>query len=131
MSLLSVPFVGTGADTALHVVAGVVLVATIAAACYGFWRIHELPINKAHSKEHHQLGLITALTWIGFIWHWVWVLAVIVSFVDMEKAIINLRDTWRAPSNTGTESTSNNNANTVGNNVNSTQSVDNKENPAC
>ncbi|MCC4854945.1 MFS transporter [Vibrio splendidus] len=130
MSLLSVPFVGTGADTALHVVAGVVLVATIAAACYGFWRIHELPINKAHSKEHHQLGLITALTWIGFIWHWVWVLAVIVSFVDMEKAIINLRDTWRAPSNTNTESTSNNNANTVGN-VNSTQSVDNKENPAC
>ncbi|OBT18458.1 MFS transporter [Vibrio tasmaniensis] len=130
MSLLSVPFVGTGADTALHVVAGVVLVATIAAACYGFWRIHELPINKAHSKEHHQLGLITALTWIGFIWHWVWVLAVIVSFVDMEKAIINLRDTWRAPSNTNTESTSNNNANTVGN-VNSTQSIDNKENPAC
>ncbi|MGF1845892.1 MFS transporter [Vibrio lentus] len=130
MSLLSVPFVGTGADTALHVVAGVVLVATIAAACYGFWRIHELPINKAHSKEHHQLGLITALTWIGFIWHWVWVLAVIVSFVDMEKAIINLRDTWRAPSSTSTESTSNNNANTVGN-VNSTQSVDNKENPAC
>ncbi|MBY7730344.1 MFS transporter [Vibrio bathopelagicus] len=130
MSLLSVPFVGTGADTALHVVAGVVLVATIAAACYGFWRVHELPINKAHSKEHHQLGLITALTWIGFIWHWVWVLAVIVSFVDMEKAIINLRDTWRAPSNTSTDSTSNNNANTVGD-VNSTQSVDNKENPAC
>ncbi|WP_454441097.1 MFS transporter [Vibrio bathopelagicus] len=130
MSLLSVPFVGTGADTALHVVAGVVLVATIAAACYGFWRVHELPINKAHSKEHHQLGLITVLTWIGFIWHWVWVLAVIVSFVDMEKAIINLRDTWRAPSNTSTDSTSNNNANTVGD-VNSTQSVDNKENPAC
>lgn len=90
MSLLSVPFVGTGADTALHVVAGVVLVATIAAACYGFWRIHELPINKAHSKEHHQLGLITALTWIGFIWHWVWVLAVIVSFVDMEKPLSTL-----------------------------------------
>jgi hypothetical protein len=98
MSLLSVPFVGTGADTALHVVAGIVLVATIAAAGYGFWRVHELPINKAHSKEHHQLGLITALTWIGFIWHWVWVLAVILAFVDMEKAIISLRDTWHAPS---------------------------------
>ncbi|MEZ9679146.1 MFS transporter [Vibrio splendidus] len=97
MSLVSVPFVGTGADTALHVVAGVVLIATIAAACYGFWRVHELPINKAHSKEHQQLGLITALTWIGFIWHWVWVLAVILAFVDMEKAIINLRDTWKAP----------------------------------
>ena len=97
MSLVSVPFVGTGADTALHVVAGVVLVATIAAACYGFWRVHELPINKAHSKEHQQLGLITALTWIGFLGHWVWVLAVILAFVDMEKAIINLRDTWKAP----------------------------------
>ncbi|MEZ8018904.1 MFS transporter [Vibrio splendidus] len=97
MSLVSVPFVGTSADTALHVVAGVVLIATIAAACYGFWRVHELPINKAHSKEHQQLGLITALTWIGFIWHWVWVLAVILAFVDMEKAIINLRDTWKAP----------------------------------
>ncbi|MEZ8104424.1 MULTISPECIES: hypothetical protein [Vibrio] len=96
MSLLSVPFVGTGADTALHVVAGVVLLATIAAAGFGFWRLHELPINKAHSKDHHQLGLITALTWIGFVWHWVWVLAVILAFVDMEKAILNLRDIWKS-----------------------------------
>ncbi len=55
MSCIKCPIRWTGADTALHVVvAGVVLVATIAAACYGFWRIHELPINKAHSKEHHQ-----------------------------------------------------------------------------
>ncbi|SBS61019.1 MFS transporter [Vibrio atlanticus] len=106
MSLLSVPFVGTGADTALHVVAGVVLVATIAAACCGFWRVHELPINKAHSKEHQQLGLITALTWIGFVWHWVWVLAVILAFVDMEKAIINLRDTWKSPTTTKEQTTS-------------------------
>ena len=108
MSLVSVPFVGTGADTALHVVAGVVLVATIAAACYGFWRVHELPINKAHSKEHQQLGLITALTWIGFLWHWVWVLAVILAFVDMEKAIINLRDTWKAPATPKETSNTNN-----------------------
>ena len=99
MSLLSVPFVGSGADTALHVVATIVLVGTVAAAAYGFWRFHELPISKAHSKEHHQIGLITALTWIGFIWQWVWVVAVIVACVDMEKAIINVRDTWRhAPS---------------------------------
>jgi len=116
MSLLSVPFVGTSADTALHVVAGIVLVATIAAAGCGFWRVHELPINKAHSKKHHQLGLITALTWIGFIWHWVWVLAVILAFVDMEKAIINLRDTWRAPSPEKTADQENEN---------------NKETPAC
>ncbi|ASI92150.1 MFS transporter [Vibrio mediterranei] len=96
MSLLSVPFVGTSADTALHVLSGIVLVASVVAAVYGFWRIHELPINKAHSKDHHQLGLITALTWIGFIWHWVWVLAVIIAFVDMEKAIVRLRDIWHS-----------------------------------
>ncbi len=96
MSLLSVPFVGTGADTALHVVASLVLVLTISAAGYGFWKIHEMPINKAHQSGHHQLGLITALTWIGFVWHWVWVLAVIFAYIDCDKAIIHLRDTWRS-----------------------------------
>lgn len=94
MSLLSVPFVGTGADTALHVIAAVVLIASVAAAVYGFWRFHEMPINKAHSRNHQQIGLITALTWIGFIWHWVWVVAVIIAFVDIDKAVTNLRDTW-------------------------------------
>ncbi|WP_394242441.1 MFS transporter [Vibrio astriarenae] len=97
MSLLSTPFVGTNADTALHVVAFVVLVGSIGAAVYGFWRIHELPINKAHHRQHNQVGLITTLTWIGFIWHWVWVLAVILAFVDVEKAIISFRDTWHSP----------------------------------
>ncbi|RJX75338.1 MFS transporter [Vibrio sinensis] len=98
MSLLSVPFVGTGVDTTLHVIAAVVMIATIAAVIIGFWKFHELPIHKAHSKNHHQLSLITALTWIGFLWHWVWVLAVIVAFVDLDKAIIHLRDTWRQDS---------------------------------
>jgi len=95
MSLLSVPFVDTGADIVLHAIAGIVLVTGIAAAVYGFWRFHEMPISKAHSRNHHQIGLITALTWIGFIWHWVWVLAVIIAFIDVEKAIIHLRDTWK------------------------------------
>ncbi|WP_220770004.1 MFS transporter [Shewanella sp. MBTL60-007] len=95
MSLFSMPFVDTGVDTALHGVAAVVMVATVAAAAFGFWKIHELPINKAHKEQHHQIGLITALTWIGFIWHWVWVVAVIVAFVDGEKALRRIRDVWR------------------------------------
>ncbi|WP_299017975.1 MFS transporter [uncultured Photobacterium sp.] len=95
MSLISMPFVDSGVDTALHVVAAVVLVGTIAAAAYGFWRIHELPIQKAHSKEHHQIGLITALTWIGFIWHWVWVIAVVIAFIDGEQALRRIRDIWK------------------------------------
>ncbi|PSU05480.1 MFS transporter [Photobacterium gaetbulicola] len=89
------PFVDSGVDTALHVVAAVVLFGSIAAAVYGFWRIHELPIQKAHKNEHHQLGLITALTWIGFIWHWVWVVAVIIAFVDGEQALRHIRDIWK------------------------------------
>ncbi|MDR9829863.1 MFS transporter [Vibrio sp. FNV 38] len=96
MSLLSTPFVGTNADIILHSVAFFVLVGSITAALYGFWRIHELPISKAHRKEHNQIGLITVLTWIGFLWHWVWVIAVILAFVDIEKSIITLRDTWHS-----------------------------------
>ncbi|NMS31634.1 MFS transporter, partial [Vibrio parahaemolyticus] len=32
-----------------------------------------------------------------------WVLAVIFAFVDMEKAIINLRDTWKSKPQTETQ----------------------------
>ena len=99
MSLVSMPFVDSGVDTALHVVAAVILFGSIAAAAFGFWRIHELPIQKAHKSEHHQLGLITALTWIGFIWHWVWVVAVIIAFVDGEQALRHVRDIWKEKDN--------------------------------
>lgn len=95
MSLVSMPFVDSGVDTALHIMAAVVLIGTVAAAAYGFWRIHELPIQKAHTKEHHQIGLITALTWIGFVWHWVWVIAVFIAFVDGEQALRRIRDIWK------------------------------------
>ncbi|WP_028771882.1 hypothetical protein [Shewanella waksmanii] len=97
MSLMAMPFVDSGVDTTLHVISTVFMVATIAALAFGFWKIHELPINQAHKKQHQQIGLITALTWIGFVWHWVWVLAVIVAFVDAEKALIKVRDIWRQP----------------------------------
>ncbi|WP_406610696.1 MFS transporter [Agarivorans sp. JK6] len=95
MSLVSMPFVGGAADTALHAVAITVLLGTIVAIGFGFWKIHELPVHKAHSKKHQQIGLISALTWIGFIWHWVWVIAVIIAFVDGEKALCRIRDIWK------------------------------------
>ncbi len=95
MSLFSMPFVDSGVDVALHGVALVVLVGAVAAAGFGFWKVHELPIHKAHKEKHQQIGLITALTWIGFIWHWVWVLAVMVAFIDSGKALRRIRDIWR------------------------------------
>jgi hypothetical protein len=99
MSLVSIPFVESSVDTVLHVSAGIILIGTIVAVLYGFWKLHELPIQKAHRNEHHQVGLITALTWIGFIWHWVWVLAVIIAFLDIEKAVIRFRELWTSPLN--------------------------------
>lgn len=98
LSLLNTPFVGTGTDTVLHVIAATVLVGVTVAIVIGFWKFHELPISKAHSREHQQIGLVTVLTWIGFIWHWVWVVAVIVAFFDAEKALIRLRDIWKSES---------------------------------
>lgn len=95
MSLMSMPFVGTGFDTALHVVAAVVTIGTLGASLWGFWKLHELPIHKAHTSDHNQVGLVTALTWVGFIWHWVWVLAIIVAFVDGEKLVCRIRDLWK------------------------------------
>ena len=96
MSLIGMPFVGSSADTVLHVVAAITLIIAVAAAGIGFWKLHEMPINKAHRSQHKQVGLITALTWIGFLWHWVWVLAVIVAFVDAEQALIKIRDIWKS-----------------------------------
>jgi hypothetical protein len=40
------------------------------------------------------MGLVTILTWIGFIWHWVWVLAVIIAFIDTEQSIRRIRHIW-------------------------------------
>ncbi|ANO34771.1 MFS transporter [Vibrio breoganii] len=97
MSLFAVPFVETTADTVLHVVAFVVLIGTVAAGLYGFWRFHELPISKAHKRDHNQVALITVLTWIGFLWHWVWVIAVFIAFVDLETSLTRIRDIWNAP----------------------------------
>lgn len=94
MSLVSIPFVGTNADIGLHIVATAVLVVTFSAVIYGFWRVHEIPISKAHVSKHQQIGLITVLTWVGFIWHWVWVVSVIVAYWDTDKTFRKIKSTW-------------------------------------
>ena len=94
MSLLAMPFVDTPADTVLFVISGVVLIGTLGALIWGFWKIHEIPLNKAHQVKHSQIGLVTALTWIGFFMHWVWVLAVIVAFTDLNIIVRKIRQAW-------------------------------------
>ncbi len=94
MSLITMPFVDTGFDTGLHIVSAVVLVGTIIGALYGFWKLHELPIHHANKQKHGQIALVTMLTWIGFIWSWVWVVAIIIAFSDLEKIILHIRKVW-------------------------------------
>ncbi len=88
MSLFATPFVGSGADIALHVVAAVVMFGSVGFSLWVFWKVHELPIHKAKkSNRFHQIELVTVLTWIGFFAHWVWVVAVMIAFVDFEKLV--------------------------------------------
>ena len=92
MALLHMPFAQTGVDTTLHVVAAVVLLGAIIALVYFFWRFHELPVHEAEKRNHPQLALVATLTWVEFFWHWVWVIAIIIAYVDGEQLV---RDTWR------------------------------------
>lgn len=90
MSLFATPFVDTNVDTILHVVAAVVMFGSVAFSLWVFWKVHELPIHKAKtSNRFHQIELVTILTWIGFIAHWVWVIAVVIAFIDFEKVVKN------------------------------------------
>ncbi len=88
MSLFATPFVDTNVDTILHVVAAVVMFSSVVLSLWVFWKVHELPIHKAKEKnKYHQIELVTVLTWIGFIAHWVWVIAVFIAFIDIDKLI--------------------------------------------
>ncbi len=95
MSIVSTPFVGETADTVLHVVSFVFLIGSILGAAIVFWKLHEMPVHKAKQKnKHHQIELVTVLTWIGFFVHWVWIVAVFIAFVDIEKLIKGFREIW-------------------------------------
>lgn len=88
MSLFATPFVGTNVDIILHVVGSFVMFASVGISLWAFWKVHELPIHKAKEKnKYHQIELVTILTWIGFFAHWVWVIAVFIAFIDVDKTI--------------------------------------------
>lgn len=99
MRIINMPFVATGTDIALYIGSASIMITAIVAMLYGFWKLHELLIKKAHQEQHHQIGLIATLTWIGFVWHWVWVIAVFIAFIDTERALIKIRDVWRNKDN--------------------------------
>ena len=95
MSLIATPFVGGTTDTVLHVISFLLLVSVIGGSLFAFWKLHELPVHKAKkTNKYHQIELVTILTWIGFFIHWVWVVAVIIAFTDLEQIIKGIRQVW-------------------------------------
>lgn len=48
------------------------------------WRIHEIPTHKAHGKKSRQAELVTALTLLGLLEHWVWAVALFFAYMDWQ-----------------------------------------------
>lgn len=61
----------------LAIVVGVLMLA---------WRIHEIPAHKADKKKSRQAELVSALTLLGLLEHWVWAVALFFAYVDWDSA---------------------------------------------
>ncbi len=50
------------------------------------WHVHEIPKHKADHKTMRQAELVTALTLLGLIEHWVWAVALFIAYMDWGAA---------------------------------------------
>ena len=50
------------------------------------WRVHEIPSHKADHKKMRQVELVTALTLLGLLEHWVWAVALFIAYMDWQAA---------------------------------------------
>lgn len=66
----------------------------------GAWRVHEIPAHKADHKKMRQAELVSALTLLGLLEHWVWALALFIAFMDwnaFEDYLVNILRRSRTP----------------------------------
>jgi fucose permease len=64
------------------------------------WRIHEIPAHKADKKKSRQAELVSALTLLGLLEHWVWAVALFFAYVDWDAAenwLVNILRRARMP----------------------------------
>ena len=73
------------ADWLLWILLPFLLIIIIAILMIG-WRIHEIPAHKADHKKMRQIELVTALTLLGLIEHWVWAVALFIAYMDWQAA---------------------------------------------
>jgi len=75
----------------LAIVVGVLMLA---------WRVHEIPAHKADHKKMRQAELVSALTLLGLLEHWVWAVALFLAYVDwhaLEDFLVNILRKSRTP----------------------------------
>jgi uncharacterized protein YqcC (DUF446 family) len=73
------------ADWLLWILLPLLLVIVIAVLMLA-WRVHEIPKHKADHKTMRQAELVTALTLLGLIEHWVWAVALFIAYMDWQAA---------------------------------------------
>jgi len=64
------------------------------------WRVHEIPAHKADHKKMRQVELVSALTLLGLLEHWVWAVALFIAYVDwnaFEDFVVNILRRARTP----------------------------------
>jgi hypothetical protein len=64
------------------------------------WRVHEIPAHKADHKKMRQAELVSALTLLGLLEHWVWAVALFIAYVDwhaLEDFLVNILRKSRTP----------------------------------
>jgi len=73
------------ADWLLYILLPLLALIIIAVLMLG-WHVHEIPKHKADHKTMRQAELVTALTLLGLIEHWVWAVALFIAYMDWGAA---------------------------------------------
>ena len=71
------------ADWLMYCLLPLLLIIIVLGLMYA-WRMHEIPKHKADHKKMRQAELVSALTLVGMFMHWVWVIALIIAYVDWD-----------------------------------------------
>lgn len=71
------------ADALLYVLLPFLLIILVIVLMVG-WHLHEIPKHKAEKKNMRQAELVSALTLLGLLEHWVWAVALFIAFMDWD-----------------------------------------------
>ena len=71
------------ADWLLYVLLPFLLIIVVVALMVA-WHLHEIPKHKAEKKKMRQAELVSALTLLGLLEHWVWAVALFIAFMDWD-----------------------------------------------